>query len=134
HEWAARVLIANANLVPEWPTWDEFRRLEDLGLTMYGQMTAGSWIYIGSQGIVQGTYECFAEIARRRFGGSLAGTVTLTSGLGGMGGAPPPRVALNRAAGAARGGGPPRRLPRPGGRDPRRAGGRRTPPRRTSHV
>ena len=73
HEWAPRVLIANSNLVPEWATWDEFRRLEALGLTMYGQMTAGSWIYIGSQGIVQGTYECFAEIARRRYGGSLAG-------------------------------------------------------------
>src|SRR5205807_6643395 len=77
HGWAPRVLIANSNLVPEWATWDEFRRLEALGLTMYGQMTAGSWIYIGSQGIVQGTYECFAEIARRRFGGSLAGTITL---------------------------------------------------------
>ena len=76
HEWAPRVLIANSHLVPEWANWKEFRRLEDLGLTMYGQMTAGSWIYIGSQGIVQGTYECFAEIARRRFGGSLAGTVT----------------------------------------------------------
>ena len=85
HEWAPRVLIANSNLVPEWATWEEFRRLEALGLTMYGQMTAGSWIYIGSQGIVQGTYECFAEIARRRYGGSLAGTITLTAGLGGMG-------------------------------------------------
>jgi urocanate hydratase len=89
------VLIANSNLVPEWATWDEFRRLEDLGLTMYGQMTAGSWIYIGSQGIVQGTYECFAEIARRRHGGSLAGTVTLTAGLGGMGGAQPLAVTMN---------------------------------------
>ena len=87
HEWAPRVLIANSNLVPDWATWDEFRRLEDLGLTMYGQMTAGSWIYIGTQGIVQGTYECFAEIARRNHGGSLAGTITLTAGLGGMGGA-----------------------------------------------
>src|SRR5437016_1790628 len=95
HEWAPRVLIANSNLVPEWATWEEFRRLEDLGLTMYGQMTAGSWIYIGSQGIVQGTYECFAEIARRRFGGSLAGTVTLTAGLGGMGGAQPLAVTMN---------------------------------------
>src|SRR5205809_4124746 len=95
HEWAPRVLIANSNLVPEWATWDEFRRLEDLGLTMYGQMTAGSWIYIGSQGIVQGTYECFAEIARRRYGGSLAGTITLTAGLGGMGGAQPLAVTLN---------------------------------------
>src|SRR5213595_265873 len=95
HEWAPRVLIANSNLVPEWATWDEFRRLESLGLTMYGQMTAGSWIYIGSQGIVQGTYECFAEIARRRHGGSLAGTITLTAGLGGMGGAQPLAVTMN---------------------------------------
>src|ERR1700742_4630953 len=93
--WAPRVLIANSNLVPDWATWEEFRRLEDLGLTMYGQMTAGSWIYIGSQGIVQGTYECFAEIARRRFGGSLAGTITLTAGLGGMGGAQPLAVTMN---------------------------------------
>jgi urocanate hydratase len=93
--WSPRVLIANSNLVPEWATWDEFRRLEDLGLTMYGQMTAGSWIYIGSQGIVQGTYECFAEIARRRHGGSLAGTITLTAGLGGMGGAQPLAVTMN---------------------------------------
>src|SRR3954462_13008478 len=96
HEWAPRVLIANSNLVPEWATWEEFRRLEDLGLTMYGQMTAGSWIYIGTQGIVQGTYECFAEIARRRHGGSLAGTITLTAGLGGMGGAQPLAVTMNR--------------------------------------
>jgi urocanate hydratase len=95
HEWSPRVLIANSNLVPEWATWDEFRRLEDLGLTMYGQMTAGSWIYIGSQGIVQGTYECFAEIARRRYAGSLVGTITLTAGLGGMGGAQPLAVTLN---------------------------------------
>jgi urocanate hydratase len=95
HEWAPRVLIANSNLVGDWATWDEFRRLEQLGLTMYGQMTAGSWIYIGSQGIVQGTYECFAEIARRRFGGSLAGTITLTAGLGGMGGAQPLAVTMN---------------------------------------
>jgi urocanate hydratase len=95
HEWAPRVLIANSNLVGEWATWDEFRRLEALGLTMYGQMTAGSWIYIGSQGIVQGTYECFAEIARRRFAGSLAGTITLTAGLGGMGGAQPLAVTMN---------------------------------------
>ncbi len=95
HEWAPRVLIANSNLVPDWANWDEFRRLEDLGLTMYGQMTAGSWIYIGSQGIVQGTYECFAEIARRRFGGSLEGTITLTAGLGGMGGAQPLAVTMN---------------------------------------
>ncbi len=95
HEWSPRVLIANSNLVPDWANWDEFRRLESLGLTMYGQMTAGSWIYIGSQGIVQGTYECFAEIARRRFGGSLAGTITLTAGLGGMGGAQPLAVTMN---------------------------------------
>ncbi len=95
HEWSPRVLIANSNLVPEWATWDEFRRLEALGLTMYGQMTAGSWIYIGSQGIVQGTYECFAEIARRRHGGSLAGTISLTAGLGGMGGAQPLAITLN---------------------------------------
>src|SRR5947209_7949759 len=95
HECAQRVLIAISNLVPEWATWEEFRRLEALGLTMYGQMTAGSWIYIGSQGIVQGTYECFAEIARRRHGGSLAGTITLTAGLGGMGGAQPLAVTMN---------------------------------------
>src|SRR5271163_986937 len=95
HEWAPRVLIANSNLVPEWASWEEFRRLEELGLTMYGQMTAGSWIYIGSQGILQGTYECFAEIARRRHGGSLAGTLTVTAGLGGMGGAQPLAITLN---------------------------------------
>src|SRR3954470_7023917 len=95
HEWAPRVLIANSNLVPEWATWDEFRRLEDLGLTMYGQMTAGSWIYIGSQGIVQGTYECFAEIAPRRFDASLAGPITVTAGLGGMGGAQPLAITMN---------------------------------------
>jgi urocanate hydratase len=95
HAYAPRVLIANSNLVPEWATWDEFRRLEALGLTMYGQMTAGSWIYIGSQGIVQGTYECFAEIARRRYDGSLQGTITLTAGLGGMGGAQPLAVTMN---------------------------------------
>jgi urocanate hydratase len=95
HEYAPRVLIANSNLVPEWATWDEFRRLEAEGLTMYGQMTAGSWIYIGSQGIVQGTYECFAEIARRRHGGSLTGTISLTAGLGGMGGAQPLAITLN---------------------------------------
>ncbi len=94
-EWAPRVLIANSNLVPDWANWDEFRRLEAEGLTMYGQMTAGSWIYIGTQGILQGTYECLAEIARRRFGGTLAGTITLTAGLGGMGGAQPLAVTLN---------------------------------------
>ena len=95
HEWAPRVLIANSNLVPDWATWSEFRRLEAIGLTMYGQMTAGSWIYIGTQGILQGTYECFAEIARRRFGGTLAGTITLTAGLGGMGGAQPLAITMN---------------------------------------
>jgi urocanate hydratase len=95
HEWSPRVLIANSNLVPEWATWDEFRRLEAEGLTMYGQMTAGSWIYIGSQGIVQGTYECFAEIARRHHGDTLAGTISLTAGLGGMGGAQPLAVTMN---------------------------------------
>ncbi len=95
HEWAPRVLIANSNLVPDWANWDEFRRLEHQGLTMYGQMTAGSWIYIGTQGILQGTYECFAEIARRRFGGTLAGTLTVTAGLGGMGGAQPLAVTMN---------------------------------------
>ena len=96
HEWAPRVLIANSNLVPEWGTWDEFRRLEHLGLTMFGQMTAGSWIYIGTQGILQGTYECFAAIARKRFGGSLAGTLTVTAGLGGMGGAQPLAITMNQ--------------------------------------
>jgi urocanate hydratase len=95
HEWAPRVLISNSMLVPEWATWEEFRRLEALGLTMYGQMTAGSWIYIGTQGILQGTYETFAAIARKRFGGSLAGTITVTAGLGGMGGAQPLAVTLN---------------------------------------
>jgi urocanate hydratase len=95
HEWAPRVLLANSNLVPQWATWEEFRRLESLGLTMYGQMTAGSWIYIGTQGILQGTYETFAAVAAKRFGGSLAGTITLTAGLGGMGGAQPLAVTMN---------------------------------------
>ncbi|MEU4514097.1 urocanate hydratase [Nonomuraea wenchangensis] len=95
HEWAPRVLIANSNLVPDWANWEEFRRLEAAGLTMYGQMTAGSWIYIGTQGILQGTYETFAAVAAKRFGGSLAGTVTLTAGLGGMGGAQPLAVTMN---------------------------------------
>jgi urocanate hydratase len=95
HEWAPRVLIANSNLVPDWATWEEFRRLEALGLTMYGQMTAGSWIYIGTQGILQGTYETFAAVAAKRFGGTLAGTITLTAGLGGMGGAQPLAVTMN---------------------------------------
>jgi urocanate hydratase len=95
HEWAPRVLIANSLLVPQWATWEEFRRLESLGLTMFGQMTAGSWIYIGTQGILQGTYETFAAVAAKRFGGSLTGTITLTAGLGGMGGAQPLAVTMN---------------------------------------
>src|SRR6202171_5652964 len=95
HELSPRVLIANSLLVPDWATPDEFWRLEAEGLTMYGQMTAGSWIYIGTQGILQGTYETFAAIARKRFGGSLAGTITLTAGLGGMGGAQPLAITLN---------------------------------------
>src|SRR5699024_4273103 len=92
---APRVLIANANLVGGWATWPEFRRLEAEGLTMYGQMTAGSWIYIGTQGILQGTFETFAAVARKRFGGTLAGTLTLTAGCGGMGGAQPLAVTMN---------------------------------------
>ncbi|MFJ9441454.1 urocanate hydratase [Kitasatospora sp. NPDC101235] len=95
HEWAPRVLIANSNLVGDWANWEEFRRLESLGLTMYGQMTAGSWIYIGTQGILQGTYETFAAVANKRFNGSLEGTITLTAGLGGMGGAQPLAVTMN---------------------------------------
>ncbi|SFB61586.1 urocanate hydratase [Amycolatopsis marina] len=95
HEWAPRVLLANSNLVGDWATWPEFRRLESLGLTMYGQMTAGSWIYIGTQGILQGTYETFAAVAEKKFGGSLAGTLTVTAGLGGMGGAQPLAVTMN---------------------------------------
>ena len=95
HEWAPRVLLANSNLVGDWATWSEFRRLEALGLTMYGQMTAGSWIYIGTQGILQGTYETFAAVAKKRFGGTLKGTLTVTAGLGGMGGAQPLAVTMN---------------------------------------
>ena len=98
HEWAPRVLLANSNLVGDWATWPEFRRLEHLGLMMYGQMTAGSWIYIGTQGIVQGTYETFAAIADKRYAGTLAGTLTLTGGCGGMGGAQPLAVTLNGGA------------------------------------
>jgi urocanate hydratase len=98
HEWAPRVILANSNLVPDWANWPEFRRLEKLGLTMYGQMTTGSWIYIGTQGIVQGTYETFAAVAEKRFGGTLAGTLTLTGGCGGMGGAQPLAVTLNDGA------------------------------------
>src|SRR5205823_3750290 len=95
HENAPRVLIANANLVPHWGTWDEFRRLNAMGLTMYGQMTAGSWIYIGTQGILQGTYECFAAIARKHFNESLRGKLVVTAGLGGMGGAQPLAATMN---------------------------------------
>src|SRR4051794_9218385 len=95
HEWAPRVLIANSNLVGDWATWPTFRELERQGLTMYGQMTAGSWIYIGTQGILQGTYETFAAVATKRFGGTLAGTLTVTGGCGGMGGAQPLAVTLN---------------------------------------
>ncbi|PKQ36944.1 MAG: urocanate hydratase [Actinobacteria bacterium HGW-Actinobacteria-1] len=98
HEWAPRVLIANSNLVGDWATWDEFRRLDALGLMMYGQMTAGSWIYIGTQGIVQGTYETFGAIAEKRFGGTLKGTLTVTGGCGGMGGAQPLAVTMNEGA------------------------------------
>jgi len=95
HEWAPRVILANSNLVGDWANWEEFRRLDALGLIMYGQMTAGSWIYIGTQGILQGTYETFAAVAASRFGGTLAGTITLTAGLGGMGGAQPLAVTMN---------------------------------------
>src|SRR6188474_1922897 len=95
HPWSPRVLIANALLVPAWANWDTFRDLEDRGLTMYGQMTAGSWIYIGTQGILQGTYETLAELARRHFGGTLAGRLVVTAGLGGMGGAQPLAVTMN---------------------------------------
>src|SRR5215468_9612196 len=98
HELAPRVLIANSLLVPKWATWEEFRKLEQMGLTMYGQMTAGSWIYIGTQGILQGTYETFAACARRHFDGSLAGRFVLTAGLGGMGGAQPLAATMNGAA------------------------------------
>jgi urocanate hydratase len=99
HEWAPRVLIANAMLVPKWATWEKFRELEDAGLTMYGQMTAGSWIYIGTQGILQGTYETFAAVARRHFGGTLAGRFVVTAGLGGMGGAQPLAITMNEGTG-----------------------------------
>jgi len=98
HEEAPRVLIANAHLVPNWANWDEFRRLDKMGLTMYGQMTAGSWIYIGTQGILQGTYETFAECARQHFGGSLENRLVVTAGLGGMGGAQPLAATMNGAA------------------------------------
>ncbi len=95
HEWAPRVILANSNLVGDWATWPEFRRLEHMGLTMYGQMTAGSWIYIGTQGILQGTYETFAAVAAKKFNGTLAGTLTVTGGCGGMGGAQPLAVTMN---------------------------------------
>src|SRR5581483_2404066 len=98
HNMAPRVLIANSLLVPKWATWEEFRRLEAMGLTMFGQMTAGSWIYIGTQGILQGTYETFAACARRHFGGSLKGKLVVTAGLGGMGGAQPLAATMNGAA------------------------------------
>src|SRR4051812_32327232 len=98
HALAPRVLIANSLLVPKWATWEEFRRLEAMGLTMFGQMTAGSWIYIGTQGILQGTYETFAACARRHFGGTLAGRLVTTAGLGGMGGAQPLAATMNGAA------------------------------------
>jgi urocanate hydratase len=95
HPDAPRVLIANSNLVPQWATWEHFRALDAAGLMMYGQMTAGSWIYIGTQGILQGTYETFAAVARKRFGGTLAGRLVVTAGLGGMGGAQPLAVTMN---------------------------------------
>jgi len=95
HAWAPRVLIANSNLVGDWANWEEFRKLDEMGLIMYGQMTAGSWIYIGTQGILQGTFETFAAVADKRFGGTLAGTITVTAGLGGMGGAQPLAVTMN---------------------------------------
>ena len=103
HEWAPRVLIANSNLVGDWANWEQFRKLEAEGLMMYGQMTAGSWIYIGTQGILQGTYETFGAVAKKRFGGTLAGTITLTAGLGGMGGAQPLAVTMNDGRGDLRG-------------------------------
>src|SRR5690348_12628127 len=99
HEWAPRVLIANSLVVPKWATWEKFRELEQLGLTMYGQMTAGSWIYIGTQGILQGTYETFAAIARKHFGGTLKGRLVVTAGLGGMGGAQPLAITMNEGIG-----------------------------------
>src|ERR1041384_3773922 len=111
HEWAPRVLIANSNLVGDWATWPEFRRLERLRLPVYGQMTAGSWIYIGTQGILQGTYETFAAVAEKRFNGTLRGTLTITGGWGGRGGGPPLAVTLN-GGGCLVGGGDPARLHR----------------------
>src|ERR671931_599293 len=113
HDLAPRVLISNAMLVPKWADWDTFRELEREGLTMYGQMTAGSWIYIGTQGILQGTYETLAECAAQRFGGSLKGRVVLTAGLGGMGGAQPLAVTMNEGVDGPAGGGD-GRVPGPG--------------------
>src|SRR4051794_15709093 len=107
HEQAPRVLIANSNLVPQWATWEQFRTLDAAGLFMYGQMTAGSWIYIGTQGILQGTYETFAAVARKRFGGTLRGRLVVTAGLRGPGGAPPPGGAPKARGAAWGGGGPP---------------------------
>src|SRR4051812_44634740 len=98
HAWSPRVLLANSNLVGDWANWEKFRELEAAGLTMYGQMTAGSWIYIGTQGILQGTYETFGAVARTHFGGTLAGRFVLTAGLGGMGGAQPLAATMNDAA------------------------------------
>src|ERR687895_125604 len=98
HPWSPRVIIANALLVPAWATWDHFRELERAGLTMYGQMTAGSWIYIGTQGILQGTFETLAELARQHFGGTLRGRLVLSAGLGGMGGAQPLAITMNEGA------------------------------------
>src|SRR5262249_58550094 len=124
HADAPRVLIANSLLVPEWGDWEHFRRYEAMGLTMYGQMTAGSWIYIGTQGILQGTYETFGACARQHFGGSLAGRLVLSAGLGGMGGAQPLAVTLNGGVGPLLEGDP-ERIPR----RPRLAGPRPPPPR-----
>ena len=103
HVWSPRVLLANSNLVGDWANWEKFRELEAAGLTMYGQMTAGSWIYIGTQGILQGTYETFGAVAKKRFNGTLAGTITLTAGVGGMGGAQPLAVTMNDGRGDLRG-------------------------------
>src|SRR4051812_17197568 len=123
HSWAPRVLIANALLVPAWANWETFRDLEDRGLTMYGQMTAGSWIYIGTQGILQSTYETLAELARRHFGGTLSGRVVVTAGLGGMGGAQPLAVTMNGGIGVGGDVGPSGVRRRPATRSLSRSGG-----------
>ena len=133
HEWAPRVLIANSNLVPQWATWEEFRRLEQLGLTMYGQMTAGSWIYIGTQGILQGTYETFAAIAAKRFGGTLKGTITLTAGPGRHGRRPAAGRDHERRRGHLRRVRPVPHHPPYRVRLPRRAGGQHRRRHQTSH-